>query len=52
MTNATLAEAMACINNLVLGLILQHGWSYLPQARRHYNARRHDALDLVLRHPT
>jgi predicted transposase YbfD/YdcC len=49
MTRATLAEGMAILNNLVVGLALQQGWPYLPTARRHYNARLSDALNLVLR---
>jgi len=49
MTRATLAEGMAILNNLVVGLALQQGWPYLPAARRHYNARLSDALNLVLR---
>jgi hypothetical protein len=52
MSNATLAEAVAILNNLVIGLALHHGWLYLPQARRHYNANLQDALNLVLHHPT
>ncbi len=49
MTHATLAEGMAILNNLVVGLALQQGWRYLPAARRHYNARLSDVLNLVLR---
>jgi len=52
MSNPTLAEAVAILNNLVIGLALHHGWRYLPQARRHYNANLQDALNLVLHHPT
>ena len=46
------AEAVAILNNLVIGLALHQGWRYLPHARRHYNANLQDALNLVLRHPT
>jgi predicted transposase YbfD/YdcC len=41
-------QAMSIINNLVLGLIKQQDFDYAPQARRFYNARFQDALDLVL----
>ncbi len=41
-------QAMAIINNLVLGLIKQQDFDYAPQARRFYNARFQDALDLIL----
>jgi len=51
MTNPTLAQAMAIFNNLVIGLILQHRWRYLPQARRHYNANPRAALALLLHPP-
>jgi predicted transposase YbfD/YdcC len=52
MTNPALAEAMAIINNLIVGLTAQQRWCSLPQARRYYNACLEDALSLVLRHPT
>ena len=52
MTKPTLAEAMAIVNNLIVGLTAQQGWCNLPQARRHYNACLQDALSLILRHPT
>jgi predicted transposase YbfD/YdcC len=48
MTHPTLAEAMAVLNNLVIGLVIRQGWRYLPTARRHFNARLSDALSLVL----
>jgi predicted transposase YbfD/YdcC len=51
MTHSTLAQAMAIFNNLTLGLILQQGWRYLPQARRHYNANPQAALALLLQPP-
>lgn len=51
MTHPTFAQAMAIFNNLVIGLILQHGWRYLPQARRHYNANPQAALTLLLQPP-
>jgi predicted transposase YbfD/YdcC len=42
------AHAVAIINNLVLGLIHQQDFDYIPQARRFYNARPNEALNLVL----
>jgi predicted transposase YbfD/YdcC len=42
------ARVMATLNNLVLGLIRQHGFAFLPQARRFYNAFPLAALELVL----
>jgi len=51
MSNPTLAQAMAIFNNLVIGLIIQQGWRYLPQARRHYDANPQAALALLL-HPS
>jgi predicted transposase YbfD/YdcC len=50
-TNPKLAQAMAIFNNLVIGLIIQHGWPYLPEARRHYNANPRAALALLLQPP-
>ena len=52
MSNPTLAEAVAILSNLVIGLALHHTWRYLPQVRRHYNTNLQDALNLVLHHPT
>lgn len=51
MTHATFAQAMAILNNLAIGLILQQGWRYLPQARRHYDANPQVALALLLQPP-
>jgi predicted transposase YbfD/YdcC len=51
MTSPVLAEAMAILNSLVIGLTTQQGWRNLPQARRYYNARLQEALNLVLRYP-
>ena len=50
-THSTFAQAMAIFNNLAIGLILQQGWRYLPQARRHYNANPQAALTLLLQPP-
>ena len=51
MSNPQLAEAVALLNNLVIGLAVRQGWQYLPQARRHYSACLDEALNLVLRRP-
>jgi len=51
-TSPPLAQTMATINNLIVGLTLQQGWTNLPQARRHYDAHLQDALSLVLRGST
>jgi hypothetical protein len=32
-TSPAASEAMAIVNNLVIGLVAQAGWRYLPQAR-------------------
>jgi len=46
------AEVMATINNLVLGLLLRQGVQNVPEARRRFAARPHEALSLILRSPT
>jgi len=51
-TDATRAEAIAILNNLVIGMILREGWPYVPAARRYYDADLDAALRLVLRQPT
>jgi predicted transposase YbfD/YdcC len=51
MTHASMAQAMAIFNNLVIGLVLGQGWPYLPQARRYYDANPEAALHLLLRPP-
>ena len=45
-------RVMAIINNLVLGLLLRHGARNVPQQRRRFAARPHEALQLILSHPT
>ncbi len=42
------AQTMAIINNLVLGLIAQSDFLFVPTARRYYNAHPEEALDLLL----
>jgi hypothetical protein len=46
-----LAEVMALLNNLVIGLTLHQGWTNLAQARRHFDGCLTEALALVLRAP-
>ena len=41
-------RVMAILNNLVLGLINRNGDKYVPEARRRFAARPHEALDLIL----
>ena len=43
------AQAMAVINNLVIGLALRAGFKYLPDARRKYSAYPLEGLKLLLR---
>jgi hypothetical protein len=45
------AQAMAAINNLVLGLLRNTGFETLPDARRYYAANLPAAVALVLRSP-
>ena len=45
------AQAMAAINNLVLGLLRGTDFETLPDARRYYAANLSDAVALVLRSP-
>jgi predicted transposase YbfD/YdcC len=46
------AQAMAAINNLVLGLLRNTGFETLPDARRYYAANLSAAVALVLRSPS
>ena len=48
MTDPTQARAMAIINNLVIALTRQDGFTNLPAARRYYNAHLPAALKLLL----
>lgn len=45
------AHVMATLNNLVLGLIRLLKFDFIPQARRFFNARLDEALNLVLSIP-
>jgi predicted transposase YbfD/YdcC len=50
MTKGTMGQAMACINNLVIGLLLgRQKYRYLPSARRYFDAHPTDALALLTR---
>lgn len=51
MRNANLAQNLAALNNLVVGLVLTRGWRYLPAARRYYASSLPAALRLVFRKP-
>jgi predicted transposase YbfD/YdcC len=44
------AEAMAVINNVVLGLLLQRGVKNVPDARRDFDADPKQAFDLIVGH--
>lgn len=52
MTHPALAQAIAILNNLVIGLVIQQGWPYLPEARRYYDANPQAALALLLQQPS
>lgn len=49
--NPNLAQNLATLNNLVVGLALTHGWRYVPEARRYYASCLPAALKLVLQKP-
>jgi predicted transposase YbfD/YdcC len=50
MTKGRAGQAMACLNNLLLGILLpKRKYCSIPTARRHFNAHPADALDLILR---
>lgn len=51
MCNPNLAQNLAALNNLVVGLVLTRGWRYLPEARRYYASCLPAALRLVLEKP-
>jgi len=49
MTKGNMAQAMACINNLVIGLLIgKLEYRYLPEARRFFNANPYKAFGLIL----
>jgi len=47
-------QVMACLNNLVIGLVSRHGFQSLPEARRKFSALPLEALHLLTSsfHPT
>ncbi len=47
MRNTNQAQNLAAINNLIVGLLLAHGWRSLPEARRYYAGCLPAALNLV-----
>ena len=50
MTKGKLGQAMACLNNLVLGILLHKlKYRYVPSARRYFNAHPQDAFALITR---
>lgn len=50
MTKGRMGQAMACINNLVLGILLgKLKFRYLPHARRYFAAHPDEALALITR---
>jgi predicted transposase YbfD/YdcC len=49
-TNSKTAQALACINNLVIGILLRKkSFPFIPSSRRYFNAHPAQALDLILR---
>lgn len=49
MTKGNMGQAMACINNLVIGLLIgKLQYRYLPEARRFFDAHPNKAFDLIL----
>lgn len=51
MSNANQAQLMASLNNFVIGLVLQHGFTNLAAARRYYAAHVDAAFKLLTRQP-
>jgi len=50
MTKGKMAQVMACLNNLVLGLLIgKRKYRYLPVARRYFDAHPNQAFDLISR---
>ena len=50
MTKGRAGQAMACLNNLILGILLsKKKYRSIPTARRYFNAHPAEALDLILR---
>ena len=50
LTKGNAGQAMACLNNLILGILLsKKKYRTIPQARRYFSAHPAQALDLFLR---
>jgi hypothetical protein len=50
MTQGKAGQAMACLNNLLLGILLsKKKFRTIPTARRYFDAHPTEALDLFLR---
>ena len=50
LTQGHAGQCMACLNNLVLGILDQQGdFPYVPAARRYFAAHPHEALALIAR---
>ena len=50
MTKGRAGQAMACLNNLLLGILLsKKKYRSIPSARRYFNAHPTEVLDLILR---
>jgi predicted transposase YbfD/YdcC len=50
MTKGRAGQVMACLNNLILGILLsKKKYRSIPSARRYYNAHLTEVLDLILR---
>ena len=50
MTKGCIGQAMACLNNLVLGILLNKmKYRYLPSARRYFNAHPEHAFATLIR---
>lgn len=46
--SAPFGQAIACLNNLLIGLVRRLGWTNLAQARRHFHAHPDHALRALL----
>ncbi len=50
LTKGTAGQAMACINNLIIGILLyKKSYRTIPVARRYFNAHPSQALNLIIR---
>lgn len=48
-TSANGGRAQAVLNNLTIGILRKLGWENIAQARRYFNARIEEALNLLLK---